>query len=119
MASNVPPAPATEEAIGLVRHCKNVLEEHAYQIRAESNITDALNGPQGHVSEGGGRVCGIAVLGYFWCDVAVIFISRYCIAVFRVQAVRGEFKFYIAVVGEKNRCVAVICFFFMTRGYKS
>ena len=40
----------TEEAIGLVRHCKTVLEEHAYQIRAESNITDALNGPQGHVS---------------------------------------------------------------------
>ena len=50
MASNVPPAPATEEAIGLVRHCKTVLEEHAYKIRAESNITDALNGPQGHVS---------------------------------------------------------------------
>ena len=50
MASNVPPAPATEEAIGLVRHCKTVLEEHAYQIRAEGNITDALNGPQGHVS---------------------------------------------------------------------
>ena len=40
----------TEEAIGLVRHCKTVLEEHAYQIRAESNITGALNGPQGHVS---------------------------------------------------------------------
>ena len=50
MASNVPPAPATEEAIGLVRHCKTVLEEHAYQIRAEGKITDALNGPQGHVS---------------------------------------------------------------------
>ena len=28
-----------EEAIGLVRYCKTVLEEHAYQIRAESNIT--------------------------------------------------------------------------------
>ena len=40
----------TEEAIGLVRHCKTVLEEHACQIRAESNITGALNGPQGHVS---------------------------------------------------------------------
>ena len=62
---------------------------------------------------------GSAVLCYFWCDVAVIFISKYCIAVFRVQAVCGEFKFYIAVIGEKNRCVAVICFFFMTRGYKS
>ena len=45
--------------------------------------------------------CGIAVLGYFWCGVAVIFISKYGIAVFRVQAVCGEFEFYIAVVGEK------------------
>ena len=39
-----------EEAIGLVHHCKTVLEEHAYQIRAESNITGVLNDPQGHVS---------------------------------------------------------------------
>ena len=46
-------------------------------------------------------VCGIAVLGYFWCGVAVIFISKYGIAVFRVQAVCGKFKFYVAVVGEK------------------
>ena len=52
-------------------------------------------------SEGGVRVCGIAVLGYFWCSVAVIFISKYGIAVFRVQAVCGKFKFYVAVVGEK------------------
>ena len=52
--------------------------------------------------EGGVRVCGIAVLSYFWCGVAVIFISKYGIAVFRVQAVCGEFKFYVAVVGEKN-----------------
>ena len=51
--------------------------------------------------EGGVRVCGIAVLGYFWCGVAVIFISKYGIAVFRVQAVCGKFKFHIAVVGEK------------------
>ena len=51
--------------------------------------------------ERGVRVCGIAVLCYFWCSVAVIFISKYGIAVFRVQAVCGEFKFYIAVVGEK------------------
>ena len=36
--------------------------------------------------EWGVRVCGIAVLGYFWCGVAVIFISKYVIAVFRVQA---------------------------------
>ena len=51
--------------------------------------------------EGGVRVCGIAVLGYFWCGVAVIFIAKYGIAVFRVQAVCGKFKFYVAVVGEK------------------
>ena len=69
--------------------------------------------------EGGVRVCGIAVLGYFWCGVAVIFVSKYGIAVFRVQAECGKFKSYVAVGGEKNRCVAVICFFFMTRGCKS
>ena len=51
--------------------------------------------------EGGVRVCGIEVLGYFWCGVAVIFISKYGIAVFRDQAVCGEYKFYVAVVGEK------------------
>ena len=44
-------------------------------------------------SEGGVRVCGIAVLGYFWCGVAVTFIS--------VQAVCGKFNFHVAVVGEK------------------
>ena len=53
------------------------------------------------LQEGGVKVCGIAVLGYFWCGVAVIFISKYGIAVFRVQAVCGKFKFYVAVVGEK------------------
>ena len=53
------------------------------------------------LGEGGVRVCGIAVLGYFWCGVAVSFISKYGIAVFRVQAVCGEFEFYVAVVGEK------------------
>ena len=51
--------------------------------------------------EGGVRVCGIAVLGYFWCGVAVIFISKYGIAVFLDQAVCGEFKFHVAVLGEK------------------
>ena len=51
--------------------------------------------------EGGVRVCGIVVLGFFWCGFAVIFISKYGIAVFRAQAVCGEFKFYIAVVGGK------------------
>ena len=53
------------------------------------------------LNNGGVRVCGIAVLGYFWCGVAVIFISKYGIAVFRVQAVCGKLKFYVAVVGEK------------------
>ena len=47
------------------------------------------------------RYCGIAVLGSFWCGVAVIFISKYGIAVFLDQAVCGEFKFYVAVLGEK------------------
>ena len=60
--------------------------------------------------EGGVRVCGIAVLGYFWCGFAVIFISKYGIAVFKVQAVCGNFKFYVAVIGEKNCCLAVIYF---------
>ena len=40
--------------------------------------------------EGGVRVCGIPVLGYFWGGVAVMFISKYGIAVFRVQAVCGS-----------------------------
>ena len=52
-------------------------------------------------SEGGVRVCGIAVLGCFWCGFAVIFISKHSIAVFKVQAVCGNFKFYVAVIGEK------------------
>ena len=51
--------------------------------------------------EGGVRVCSIAVLSYFWCGVAVIFISKCGIAVFLDQAVCGEFKFYVAVLGEK------------------
>ena len=57
--------------------------------------------PQTNTTEGGVRVCGIAVLGHFWCGVAVVFISKYGIAVFRVEAVCGKFKFYAAVVGEK------------------
>ena len=70
------------------------------------------------VQEGGVRVCGIAVLGYFWCGVAVIFVSKYGIAVFRVQAVCGKLKFYVAVGGEKSLCRGDLLFF-MTRGYKS
>ena len=37
----------------------------------------------------------------FWCGVVVIFILKYGIAVFRAQAVCGEFKFYVAVIDEK------------------
>ena len=33
------------------------------------------------LDEGGVRVCGDAVLGYFWCGFAVIFISTRGIAV--------------------------------------
>ena len=43
----------------------------------------------------------MAVLGYFWCGVAVIFISKYGIAVFTVQAVCSKFKFHVKIVGEK------------------
>ena len=43
-------------------------------------------------TEGGVRVCGIAVLGYFWCGVAVIFISKYGIAVFLDQTVCVDCK---------------------------
>ena len=50
---------------------------------------------------GGLRVCRIAVLGYFRCSLAVIVISKYGIAVFRVQAVCGNFKFYVAVIGKQ------------------
>ena len=51
--------------------------------------------------DGDVKVCGIEVLGYFWCSFAVIFISKYGIAGFKVQAVCGNVKFYVAVLGEK------------------
>ena len=60
-----------------------------------------LQAVNGFKTGGGVRVCGTAVLGHFWCGVAVIFISKYGIAVFRVQVVCGKFKFYAAVVSEK------------------
>ena len=66
-----------------------------------SRKKDSLSKQEVLLIEGGVRVCGIAVLGYFWCGVAVIFISKYGIAVFRVQVVCGKLKFYVAVVGEK------------------
>ena len=54
--------------------------------------------------EGGVRVCGNAVLGYFWCGVAAIFILKYGIAVFRAQTVCGKFKFHVPVVDEISLC---------------
>ena len=39
-----------EEAIHLVRECKEMLEENEKDIRAASSIKSSLNGPQGHVS---------------------------------------------------------------------
>ena len=50
---------------------------------------------------GGRKGLRYSVLGYFWCGVAVIFISKYGIVVFLDQAVCGEFKFHVAVLGEK------------------
>ena len=41
-------------------------------------------------------------MGNFWCSVAVIFISKYGVAVFRVQVVCGKFKLHVVVVGEKT-----------------
>ena len=71
----------------------------ATQRQLHSTKISGNFGPK--LKEGGVRVCGIAVLVIFWCGVAVIFISKYGIAVFRAQAVCGEFKFYVAVIGEK------------------
>ena len=80
----------------------NVCEELTFSRTFRKNSTERnkqdLNS---QLNKGVVRVCGIAVLGYFWCGVTVIFISKYGIAVFRVQAVCGKFKFYVAVGGEK------------------
>ena len=51
------------------------------------------------------------VLGHdFWGDFAVIFFSKYGIAVFRVQ-VCGNFKFYEVVIGEKLSSGDLLHFF--------
>ena len=39
-----------EEAIGLVRQCRRMLDENTYDIQETTGITRSLNGPQGHVS---------------------------------------------------------------------
>ena len=53
-------------------------------VQKTSSLAHRLLAPVRFCKEGGVRVCSIAVLGYFWCGVAVIFISKYGIAVFRV-----------------------------------
>ena len=44
------------------------------------------------VDEGGVRVCGDAVLRYFWCGFAVIFILTCGIAVLKHEAVCGYYN---------------------------
>ena len=76
-----------------------IIHVHAGETRTHAKVN--LYEMSTYKSEGGVRVCGIAVLGYFWCGFAVIFFSKHGNAVFKVQAVRGNFKFYVAVIGEK------------------
>ena len=45
------------------------------------------------MQEGGVKVCGIAVLRYFWCGFAEIFILNCGISVFHYAAVCGLCKF--------------------------
>ena len=54
--------------------------------------------------EGGVRFCGIALLGYFWCGVAVIFISKYGIAVFRSEQSAVSLNFMSRQSVKKSLC---------------
>ena len=70
-------------------------------------INAFLNAYLSHVLmlTGGGRKClRYCGIGLFLvrCTCCGNFFSKYGIAVFRVQAVCSEFKFYVTVVGEKN-----------------
>ena len=101
--------PKPDHCSGTKRNKENKFTHSRCEVRDLSQLHDHLLSPtlclftkKVSSKRGAYWVCGIAVLGYFWCGVAVIFISKYGIAVFRVQAVCGEFKFYVAVVGEKN-----------------
>ena len=51
--------------------------------------------------EGGVRVCGDAVLHYFWCGFAVIFILTRSIAVSKHYAVCGYYNLSFAIFREK------------------
>ena len=53
-------------------------------------------------------MCSDAVLRYFWCGVAVIFILIRGIAVSEHQAVCGNYNLQAAVFGEKSVCCADI-----------
>ena len=41
---------SADEALSLVRQCKELLERNTNEIRMSTGITSATNGPQGHVS---------------------------------------------------------------------
>ena len=41
---------SADEALSLVRQCKELLERNTNEIRMSTGITSAINGPQGHVS---------------------------------------------------------------------
>ena len=61
-------------------------------------LTFCLGNSEIH-SRGGHK--GLRYWVIFGAGFAIIFISKYGIAVFKVQAVCGNFKFYVAVIGEK------------------
>ena len=48
---------------------------------SHNSLTSTSCASSEHFAEGGVRVCGDAVLGYFWCGFAVIFILTCGIAV--------------------------------------
>ena len=54
--------------------------------------------------EGGVRVCGDAVLHYFWCGFAVIFTLTRSIAVSKHYVACGYYNLSFAVFGEKSVC---------------
>ena len=65
---------------------------------------------------GGVRVCGDAVLRYFWCGFAVIFILTRGIAVSKHVAVCGYYNLWVVVFGEKK--VSAVMTLFRTVGIR-
>lgn len=54
------------------------------------------------IKEGGVKVCSIAVLAYFWCGFAVIFILTCSISVLLDDTGYGLQELLAAVIGKKN-----------------